>query len=418
MDREPEADVLSLYELVRDGRTEPLVRYLEHSESPQTRATAAERLGDFADISRGGDKTEIVRALITAVLEDDHETVRARAVDSLDRHGPEAVDRLITEMADFDAGQSPDWLTSKKLVEWLDSDHVEFQLVAASALGRVGDEHAVPHLVEAFADLDPRVRERAVSACGRIGDPRAVDALAGRLGDSERRVQQAAAAALATIGTTAALERLVPAARADDKRVRYIAVSELSRFGTAKPLSVLVEALEDVSEDVRHAATLSLIELIVADTAADSEVRRGVTDKMRAVDDAELVPRLLDILADTARVEVRRVVVWLLGRVVDSDAEDVDAVHEALLGYLDAAEEGLADRAESSLAELESEALENRLLTFVRQNEGSGAARARAEALLEEIEIEHVDEELRSSVDYTYVRDPADYTRQKENERS
>ncbi|RLM89175.1 HEAT repeat domain-containing protein [Halobellus sp. Atlit-38R] len=415
MANEPEDDVLSLYELVRDGKTKTLIRYLKRSNSPQTRETAAERLGDFADIARSGDETLIIRALITAVLEDESSDVRARAVDSLDRHGREAIDQLITEIADFDAGQAPDWLTSKKLVEWLDSEQVEFQLVAASALGRIGDEHVVPYLVEAFDDLDPRVRERAVSACGLIGDPRAIDALANRLDDSERIVQQAAAEALTMIGTQAALERLIPAAQSNNKRVRYIAVSELSQLRNAKPLTVLVERLTDESSDVRQAATLSLIELIAADTDADDEIRQAVTDQMRTIDDAELIPRLLDILSDTSRTSIKRTVVWLLGRVVDPTAADIDAVHEALLGLLDA--EAFADEAADSLAELESKPLENRLLAFIRQQDGSTEAKERAQELLERIDVDRVDDSVRDSVEYTYVRDPADYTRQKEKEK-
>ncbi|MFB6092966.1 MAG: HEAT repeat domain-containing protein [Haloquadratum sp.] len=415
-DRESDGDVLSLYELVRDGKPEELSKYLKDSASPQTRESAAKRLGDFAEMARGGDQTVIVDALITAVLEDDSRDVRARAIDSLARHGREAIDQLITEMADFDAGEAPDWLTSKKLVEWLDSEHVEFQLVAASALGRIGDEHAVPYLVEAFDDIDPRVRERAIIACGHIGDTRAVAAIADRLDDSEALVQRAAAEALTMIGTDAAIQRLIPAARAENERVRYIAVSELSRLGDTRPLAVLVGALTDDSENVRRAATVAVIELIVADTPADGTVRRAVTDQMRSVDDTELIPRLLDILSDTARPPVERTVVWLLGRVVDPEAEDIEAVHEALLDRLD--DDHLAEQAENSLAELESKSLENRLLTFIQQNGPSTEARERAEAVLDRLEITRVDEDVRNAVTYTYVRDPADYTRKQDSEKN
>ena len=411
-------DVLSLYELVRDRKTQTLIKYLQQSENPQTRANAAERLGDLAEISRESDEEVINRALIAAVLEDDHDKVRARAVDALDRQGREAIDQLITEIADFDAGEAPDWLTQKQLVEWLDSEYVGFQLVAASALGRIGDEHVIPYLIRAFDDLDPRVRERAVSACGRIGDPRAIGALADRLDDSERMVQRSAAKALTMIGTEAALERLIPAAEANDTRVRFIAVSELGQLGNEKPLDVLVEALTDTSAEIREAATLSLIELIIADIEGDSEIRQAVTARMRTIDDTELIPRLLDILAETTRRPVKRTVIWLLGRVVDPEAQDIEAVHETLLNQFN--KRRLADEAVDSLAELESERLEDRLVTFIKQQDAPAEATARAERLLDRIDTDRVDDSVRTSVEYTYVRDPADYTRQKnaENEKN
>ena len=414
MSQGPDDDILSLYELVRDGEARKLIRYLQNSQNPQTRAKAAQKLGDLAARSGGTDDTEIISALVTAVLEDEHGDVRTQAIDSLDQYGREAIDQLITEIGEFDAGQTPDWLTRKKLVRWLDSDDVEFQMVAASALGRIGDEHVIPHLVDVFDDLDPRVRERAVSACGRIGHPRAIGPVSNRLTDSEGIVQQAAADALTRIGTKKAIGQLIPAARADNKQVRYIAVSELGQLRNTKPLAVLVEALTDESVKIRHTATLSLIELLVADIAADSEVRQAVTREMRPIDDTELIERLLDIFADTTRIPIKRIVIWLLGQVIHPQADDVERVYETLLGLLDV--EPLADQAVDSLAELESEALEDRLLTFTKRQNPSSEAKERAEALLDQIDTSRIDETVRDSVEYTYVQDPADYTRQKENE--
>ncbi|WP_435186429.1 HEAT repeat domain-containing protein [Halobellus sp. EA9] len=410
----PDDEVLSLYELVRDGEVTKLIRYLEHSENPETRGNAAEALGDLAERSEGSTQTRIIDALVTAVLEDDHQAVRTRAISSLDRHGREAIDQLISEIDEFDAEQTPDWLTRKKLVEWLQSDAVEFQLVAASALGRIGDEHAVPYLVDAFDHLDPRVRARAITACGHIGDRRAIDPIAARLTDSERIVQRAAADTLAMIGTTAAIERLIPAARADDKQVRAIAVSELGQLKNAKPLDALGAALTDDSAEVRQAALLSVIELLIADTAADDDIRQSVTRQVTTIDDTELTQRLLEIYSDTTRMAVKRTVIWILGRGISPEADNIDTVHSILLDVLDV--EPLADKAEASLAELESTTLEDRLLTFVQRQTPSPEAKRRAEALLDRIDTERVDENVRTSVEYTYVQDPADYTRQKRHE--
>ena len=80
-------------------------------------------------------------------------------------------------------------------------------------------------------------------------------------------------------------------------------------------------------------------------------------------------------------------------------------------------DDGLGELAQDSLVELESSSLANRLRIFVQQEGGSAVAIERAEAVLEEIEAERVGEVVRNSVDYTYVREPADYTRKKENER-
>jgi HEAT repeat protein len=412
-DRAPGFDDSFLYELARDNETTELVAHMKHGERPAVRRRAAELLGDFADVSRQVDQEEITRELITVVLEADDESVRARAIDSLYRHGREQLERLVTRMADFDASETPDWMTARQLVEWLDAEYPEFRMVAATALGEFGDEHAVSHLVDAFDDLDPRVRERAVEACGSLGDERAIDALAGRLDDREPRVRRAAANALAAISTEQALEALIPAARADDEQVRQIAVSKLGQFGSTKPLVVLVRALEDRSETVRRAAILSLVELVAASEESDDKLYRVVTEQLREADSADLIPQLIDILEVSARPLIRRHVVWLLGRVVDpeEDVDHLETVHGALLDVLD--DEHLGDLAAESLVRLDSEQLEKRLRIFVQGEEGSTEANDRAEEVLEEIGSNGPSEVVRNSVDYTYVREPADYTRQK-----
>lgn len=403
-----------LYELARNGDTAGLINHLKHGDKAIIRQRAAELLGDFSEVSRQFDKQEITYELINAVLEEQDDGVRARAIDSLFRHGRESLEELITEMAEFDARETPDWVTSKTLVEWLDEEYPEFRMVAAAALGELGDEHAVPYLVEAFEDLDPRVRERAVRACGTIGDERAVDALADRIEDNKPAVQRAAANALAAIGTERALEALIPAVRADDEQVRLIAVSELSQFEDTTPIVVLVRALEDDSKQVREAAVLSLVELSNAAPEEDDEVRRVVTRQLQEADSDDIIPQFLDILEESTRTQVRRRVLWLLGRVIEPDDVGIEEVYETLIDVL--GDPRLSEYAENSLLKLQSDTLEKQLRIFVQGERGSSEATERAEALLERISTSEAAEVVRNSVNYTYVSDPADYTEKKENE--
>jgi HEAT repeat protein len=413
-DDDQELDDSFLYELAREGQTTEIVAYMKHAERTIVRRRAAEILGDFADVQRSIDREEIVRELINAVLDETDDSVRARAIDALYRHGREPLERLITSLSDFDASETPDWVTANQLIDWLDADYPEFRMVAATALGEVGDEHAVSHLVAAFDDVDPRVRERAVRACGIIGDERAVDPIARTLDDTDPRVQRAAANALAAVGTESALEALIPAARVDDEQVRQIAVTELSGLASTKPLVVLVRALDDQSEAVRQAAIISLVELMNAQDETESEIREVVTEQLGEADSRQLIEQLLDIVESSPKATVRRRVVWLLGRVLEPDDEGIEDVYEGLLDVLD--DEQLGKVAKESLVRLGSDDLEKRLQIFVQSEAGSDDALERAEAVLDEIGTEQISEVVRNSVNYTYVREPADYTKKKRDE--
>ena len=289
-------------------------------------------------------------------------------------------------------------------------------MVAAMPLAEFaepGDTAALEALVGAFDDPDPRVRERALRSCATIGDNRVVEPIAGLVEDSNPRVRRAAANALVDIGSAAALEALIPVARAADERLRRIAVGELSELGDRRPLVVLVRAVEDDSEDVRQAAILSLIELLAA---GDPQLRDEILDQLRRADPPELVSQLVDIGAESSHPETRADVAWLLGRIVDpADERDDDAV-EALLTALDDDSELVADRAASSLRRLGADAVGTRLQIFVREDTAPTAAVERAETLLEELGVGEGSEVVSNSVDYTYVREPADYTERRESE--
>ena len=72
-------------------------------------------------------------------------------------------------------------------------------LLAASALGKIGGESAIPTLVEALKGEDSNVRSSAASALGEIGGESAVPALIEILKDEDSNVRRRAAAGLEQI---------------------------------------------------------------------------------------------------------------------------------------------------------------------------------------------------------------------------
>jgi HEAT repeat protein len=69
---------------------------------------------------------------------------------------------------------------SKHLFLWetLVAEISDIRATAANALGQIGDEKAVPGLIEALHDEhDPEVRKAAREALKRIGTPEALDAI-------------------------------------------------------------------------------------------------------------------------------------------------------------------------------------------------------------------------------------------------
>ncbi|SDZ83739.1 HEAT repeat [Haloplanus vescus] len=384
---------MSLYQLEKDGDVDALLDHLKLSDSASIRERAASILGDVVD-----DEPQAVDALVKRAQSDDDEAVRGAAIDALDRIGPEAIERLVAEMAGVDA-DGADWVRAEAFVETLSADRPELRMAAANALRQLGDASALPTLVETLDDPNPRVRARAARACGAIGDERASDALANRLTDPVGDVRREAADALAAIGTDRALSPLLDAVEDDNQEVRYAAVMALGSYRGAAAIDPLITALDDESDTVRRAAVFSIVELLAAaPTEQSHRIRETVVDRLGAADRSVVDP-LVELLTESRQPRERRNVAWLLGRVAGDVGRD-EAV-EALISALDADDGTTAQFAATSLVELGGETVEDELLDLLEDPDCSSEARSKAVFVLGKVGGERAREQLEGMLDRT-----------------
>ena len=142
----------------------------------------------------------------------------------------------------------------------------EVRMQAADTLGHFGAA-AVPELVPAFEDAEPRVRASVASAFRAIGLPArdAAPTLRVHLGDASAPVRLNAAAALAAVGAddAASVAALAAALEDGDHTVRWGAAQALGRLGAkaqaARP--ALERARNDAHALVRTAAADALARL-------------------------------------------------------------------------------------------------------------------------------------------------------------
>jgi len=384
---------MSLYQLEKDGDVDSLLDHLKLSDSPSIRKRAAEILGDVVD-----DEPQAVDALVRVAQEDDDEAVRGAAIDALDAIGPDAIERLVAEMAGVDS-DGADWVRAEAFVETLSADRPELRMAAANALRGLGDAGALPALVETLGDPNPRVRARAARACGAIGDEAAADALAARLADPVGHVRREAADALAAIGTSRALSPLLDAVDDDNDEVRYAAVMALGGYQGPEAIDPLIEALDDDSDVVRRAAVFSIVELLAAaPTEQSHRIRETVVDRLESADRSVVDP-LVELLEESQQPRERRNVAWLLGRVAGDEGYE-DAV-AALIDALDADDGTTAQFAATSLVELGGETVERELLDLLEDAGCSEAAQSKAVFVLGKVGGERARDRLEEMLDRT-----------------
>jgi HEAT repeat protein len=200
---------------------------------------------------------------------------------------------------------------------------------AAKALGLIGAESGVPHLIRQLKDPNSTVRLRVVRALSRIGDSRASRPLAKLLGsDGDAEVREEIAGGLGTQGLVGpeVAAACVRALSDDSRGVRSRAARALGRLANPRAALPLVGALGDSYWSVRRDAENSIMNL----------GGRAVPPLIDALDSRKPVVRLrasriLGAIGDKrARPPLRR----LLSR---ERHEDVRATARTALDALEAA---------------------------------------------------------------------------------
>ena len=206
-----EAAVNGLWES-EDRKTIPrLIERLNHDGDDAVRAAAASVLGRFALLADAGkfvqrDADALYNALM-GVLRDDDEPVmvRRRALEAAapfrrpELHrwlqwGYDHPDPAMRQSAVFAMGRSGDSLWLSFICDEMESDDPAMRFDAANAAREMGEEEALPSLIDLANDIDAEVSLAALHAIGGIGGARAKKFLRGLAASEDDQVLGVAAA--------------------------------------------------------------------------------------------------------------------------------------------------------------------------------------------------------------------------------
>jgi HEAT repeat protein len=150
-----------------------------------------------------------VESLLTAYKDSPDEDIRVRRYLALilgEMKERSAVPALVEELNRAERLKTIDWSQKggfqflRPSLATIADDLVQDQIYTLWALGSIGDNSAVPGVMEQVKNQDASVRKIAAYVAGVLGDPRAVEGLLPLLSDPKEDVRWNAALALALLG--------------------------------------------------------------------------------------------------------------------------------------------------------------------------------------------------------------------------
>ena len=181
-----------LWETEDSSLIEPLIKLMQSDPSPKVRSDSALALGRFAMLAEHKKINPeympiLCKTLLESYNESDDIDIKRRALEAvspLSLPREEAIseayysdDLKLKASALYAMGRncSLDWINH--LIKELSSPVAELRYEAAGACGDLGEEIAVPYLIEVADDDDVDVRIAAIIALGKIGDEEAQEYL-------------------------------------------------------------------------------------------------------------------------------------------------------------------------------------------------------------------------------------------------
>lgn len=400
-----------------DGERPRAFALLDAGNDAATRLEGVEALGNPSS-SMTGSERRIADRLLRVVLTDENATVRAEAIDALYFHGDRYIDELVARVADAVRRRDGDDDPQSVFLRWLTSGHAAYRMAGATGVGAADSPDspdATRRLREAFDDSDARVRARAVRSYAALGGE-AVAPIRPLLRTPNRLVRQAAVDALVSIGTADATDLLATAAADGGDRLRKTVVDRLADLDSPASATVLLDAMRDPSLAVRRTAASSLARLLAAgDAVRGRDVReRLASDSPFGSDDADPARLFYDVTAGSASTRIttaaERHAMWLCGELAVSEAGSPDDAQRWLLDALAHEDAYVADIAAAYLPRLDGSGLEQALRALAADEGTDPDARARARSAIRRIKAQTAADAADRSLDYIYVRRPADYT--------
>ncbi|NLH18044.1 MAG: hypothetical protein GX455_15825 [Phycisphaerae bacterium] len=344
------AEILEALGTLGDPQAFPVISASVKAQEVPVRKAAVRALGELGD-PRGAE------LLYQAQTTDPF--LRSEAAEALGRLGTaDGVKylNLATKHKDFfiqkDAQTALDGLGFQHglepLIELLQDPDPKVRTLAAQALGEIGDPVAAEALKNASGDPDAkvaaaigqamgatgaatgtpeqRVKVLAAEALGKVGDGRAVEPLIRAMRTGDPALQNAAGAALGSMKSPAVMRRFQMDLVSKDGEVCKQAISDLGCIGTDEAIKLLGQASGRTEVSVAREAVVALSKTgkpaaipYLSKAISNAFLRQEALEGIFAIDHPDTSPILIQLLSSKSFVE-RQKAAQALGRRKESKA--------------------------------------------------------------------------------------------------
>ncbi|MHA1166962.1 MAG: HEAT repeat domain-containing protein [Candidatus Hodarchaeales archaeon] len=211
------------------------------------------------------------------------------------------------------------------LIKALDEDYWSAKFGAAEALGEIGDQKAIPALINKLEDEDPEFRGQVALALGTMKASKATIKIGKLLEDDNDVAREFAARALGMLKDKRITKKLIWAMKDSVPEVRVAIAGAMGSIGDYQFTDRLIRALGDKNEHVRKA---------VAEALGKLGNPRGIVPMIKILDDPFTTPEVREQLKASIKMYDSATVLQQAKTASEGDVNEVIEILEQLLYHV------------------------------------------------------------------------------------
>ena len=403
-----------LYSLASRGEYNRLIEYIQAHDDSSVRYGAAGVLLESTDKFKMQTNTTHCKELLTIVLTEPNDSVRAKVLEILLEIEDESIlDNIITRLGSSSQPTPTETPYPRILTKWHSSRHYTLRLLAIVGFSSISGRSYLTKLRTSIKkESNVTVLRRAIEEGGNVGDETFVSPIQDYIhmppeqfqtSDTEEieAVKKTAIEALVEIGSDASYEALLSATRRRDQMLKEYAIKKIGEFGAKKSLDIVINELDADDEKIQKSAAESVLGTFEKEDDSH-EIRMKVLNELSSSADVSVCDQFAKIITSNSEDTCKkRNSAWLLGQLKESS----DNTIEALLTAIESGDQYLQKIAAASLYQLDNKDVVEAITQRLTQIEPETPEYNLLTFIKQQIEKDH----KKDVIEYTYVTEPTDY---------
>lgn len=289
------------------------------------------------------------------------------------------------------------------------------RILSSALFEYYNNKRYIPQIIDLCSDSNRKVQIKSLNVCSNFDDQRANEQIISKTYSNNIDIKKSATRQLKYVNNKDSLYRCIDIIKnTDDEDLNIISIKNIGHLGSELGVGILMYNLSSDNEKIRMSCIESLLRIISQVSKSNSHtIRKSISYTIEEVY-SNFMTDLANLIDSTNEKNIRRNGVWLFGQTLNEDPTDSQI--KKMILYLASDDKRTSQIATSYLVDTNDQRVVKYMEMYIKRNDLQDHIVEKADFIRQKIEDkDSYKDELKKTVKYTKIDEPADYTEKYNN---